>query len=289
MIKSLERILGHKILSANPVSGGSIADSQKITTSAAVYFAKISKEPTSQFREEAAGLRALAEAVDPRFSKGGPALRIPAVHHADDHFLVLEWIDNQEPAGAFWKSFGTALAKLHKISQDQYGFESNNHIGTTPQTNPQRAHKEISWGEYFIEYRLKPMLAHQNLSVESLLQIQFQKTLPKIREALSAVKEPPSLVHGDLWGGNFLCDMEGRPVLIDPAVYRGHREVDLAMSELFGGFAPEFYMAYKKEFPLSAGYDGRRGIYNLYHLFNHWIIFGAASYRDKTMAALAKI
>lgn len=277
MLKSLERILGHKILSATPVAGGSIADSQRVQISVGEFFVKISKEPTSRFREEAVGLRVIAETA---------SVRVPSVHHADDHFLVLEWIEEQEPKPDFWKNFGTTLARLHVAFQDHFGFETNNHIGTTPQTNPLRSDKEISWAEYFIEYRLKTMLAHHNLSVDSLLQIEFQKALPRIREVLSAVKEPPSLVHGDLWGGNFLSDQQGRPVLFDPAPYRGHREVDLAMSELFGGFAPEFYTAYKKEFPLQPGYEARRSIYNLYHLFNHWIIFGASSYRDKTLNLL---
>lgn len=280
MIKSLERILGQKILSATPVAGGNIADSQKISTSSGNCFVKISREPTTKFREEAKGLRALAETG---------TFRIPSVQHADEHFLVLEWIESKEPEGNFWRTFGETLARLHKISHDHFGFETNNHIGSTPQTNPLRSHKEISWTEYFIEFRLRPLLSHQSLSVETLLQLDFQKALARIRETLRAVKEPPSLVHGDLWGGNFICDQDNRPVLIDPAPYQGHREVDLAMSELFGGFGQEFYASYDKTFPRLSGYEDRRQVYNLYHLLNHWIIFGAASYRDRAMTALKNL
>lgn len=281
MIKSLERLIGQKIISNEPVSGGSIADAQKISTEGGEYFAKLSKEPGSQFIEEAAGLRA--------FSALGTEMRVPRVHYANEHFLVLEWIETKEPEQKFWPSFGRTLAQMHKVPQDEFGFEMNNHIGTTPQTNPRRAHKEISWDEYFLDFRLRPMLNHRSLSVDGLLQAEIQKTMPRIKELLAAVKEPPSLVHGDLWGGNFLCDLEDRPLLIDPAPYRGHREVDLALSELFGGFAPGFYAAYKKEWPLADGYEERRTVYNLYHLLNHWIMFGAASYREQTLAAIRSI
>jgi fructosamine-3-kinase len=269
MIKSLERALGRKILSA---------EGHRLKTSADELFFKSSQEPTSSFREEVLGLRALGEAV-----------RVPGVVYADEHFLVLEWIGSTEPSAAFWSGLAAALVKLHKISGEDFGFETNNHLGLNAQTNPRRHHKEISWAEYFIEFRLKAMLTHRNLSAESLLQIEFQKALPRIREVLAPVKEKPSLVHGDLWGGNFMCAQDGEPVLIDPAPYYGHREVDLAMTELFGGFAPPFYSAYKREFPLQPGYENRRTVYNLYHLLNHWIIFGAASYREKTMAALRNI
>lgn len=280
-MKSIERALGQKVLNATAIGGGCISNSQKVETSDGVYFCKLATSATSIFREEAASLSAIAAA-------SVAEIRVPNVIHADDHCLILEWIDSGEPQKDFWTRFGRGLAQLHRIEQSEFGFTLNNHIGQTPQANPRRSFKEISWGEYFIEYRLKPMAAHKSLSVESLLQVQLQKTLPKIREILKEVKESPSLVHGDLWSGNFMCDSDGRAVLIDPACYWGHREVDLAMSELFGGFNSQFYSAYKKEFPLQAGYEVRKSIYNLYHLLNHWILFGS-SYRQQTMDLLAKI
>jgi len=276
-MKPLERILGQEILSSTPVSGGCIANSQRINTASGNYFCKISSSSIPLFLEEAAGLEALRQLE---------AIRIPKVIHSDDHHLVLEWIETQSPRNGFWKNFGRQLAAMHARPQTEFGFSMDNHIGTTPQANPQRSPKEISWAEYFLEHRLKPLLSHKALSVDSLLQVQFQKATGRIHEVLSVVTEPPSLVHGDLWSGNFICDQDNQPVLIDPAPYRGHREVDLAMSELFGGFAPEFYSAYQAEFPLIPGYESRRPIYNLYHLLNHWIIFGAGSYRDRVLSLL---
>lgn len=278
-MKPIERALGHKVTSATPISGGGISNSQRVETSAGVYFCKLANKPTSIFREEVASLIALNESG---------TLRIPHVLHADESCLILEWIEPGEPDKNFFRNFGATLAKLHRQSRSDFGFTADNHIGHTPQQNPRRSAKEISWAEYFLEYRLKPMVGHKTLSVDSLLQVEFQKAMPKIREALSAVKEPPSLVHGDLWSGNFMCDREGRAVLIDPACYWGHREVDLAMSELFGGFAPDFYQAYKKEFPLAPGYEVRKSIYNLYHVFNHWILFGGG-YREQSIQTLQKL
>lgn len=279
MLKHLERALGHKILSSDPVRGGSISDSFKVQTSNGHYFCKLSQTPTSVFREEATGLKALVEC---------DAIRVPRVFYADDKCLVLEWIDSATATPEFWADFGKRLAELHSNPYTQFGFRIDNHIGGTPQKNPQRSIKEISWAEYFIEFRLKPMITHQILAVEQLLQLEWQKALPKIRAILSEVKEPPSLVHGDLWNGNYLCSKEMQPVLIDPAPYFGHREVDIAMSELFGGFSREFYVAYEEVMPLQPGFEKRKDIYNLYHMLNHWILFGG-SYRTQCMELLKSV
>jgi fructosamine-3-kinase len=143
----------------------------------------------------------------------------------------------------------------------------------------------MTWAEYFIEYRLKHMLRHPRLSSHQELHDKFDKAEPSIRKALEQVKEPPSLVHGDLWSGNYLCAEGQVPVLIDPAPYCGHREVDLAMSELFGGYDQEFYEAYDQRLPLMKGYEQRKHIYNLYHVLNHWISFGG-SYSGQALSIL---
>lgn len=274
---SAERALGNPIANHEPVSGGSISPAFRITTGEGKHvFAKTAEKSTPLFKEEAAGLAALAKVKE---------LRVAKVLHADDHVLLLDWIE-EEPADAeFWPKFGRQLAHFHAHPVNQFGWTQDNHIGMTPQANPLRATGEIDWAEYFIDYRLKPMLHHPALVHDALLQASYNKVSGAIEKHLARVKEKPCLLHGDLWSGNFLCGPEQTPFLIDPAPYYGHRETDLAMTELFGGFEREFYDAYWEEFPLSEGYEVRRTIYNLYHLLNHWILFGE-SYRGQTLQAL---
>lgn len=199
--------------------------------------------------------------------------------------ITLEKISSVRPNKDFWLNFGTQLADLHSERAEWYGFEFDNHIGPTPQPNPKLPCTSISWADYFLKFRLEHMLAQPRLKSNTRLLELFAKYKPVIRERLAVVREKPSLVHGDLWSGNFLCeDKDGkqRPVLIDPAPYYGHREVDLAMSELFGGFSPDFYSAYNSRLPLDSGYSGRKDIYNLYHMLNHWVIFGD-TYASQTL------
>jgi protein-ribulosamine 3-kinase len=244
------------------------------TRSGKSFFVKTSPVSPQVFGAEAAGLEALSESV-----------RTPAVIHASPKLLILEWIESEPPSAGYWSALGSALAKLHSRTRDHFGFENDNFIGLTPQTNPLRSVREISWSEFFVEHRLKPMLHHSELATDALLQANYHRVEPKIRAALTAVKERPVLVHGDLWNGNVICGPEQAPVFVDPAAYYGHREVDLAMSELFGGFEGEFYAAYEKALPLADGYSSRKAIYNLYHLLNHWILFGE-SYRGQVMQSL---
>jgi protein-ribulosamine 3-kinase len=195
-------------------------------------------------------------------------IRTPKVISVEDHQIVLEKIECAPPTREFWTKFGTQLAQMHKIEQRGFGFVIDNHIGATPQANPRTEDK--LWADYFIDFRLKPMAKRLKLEMD----------YAPVYQLLAPVDETPSLVHGDLWNGNFLCAENGDPVLIDPAPYWGHREVDLAMSELFGGFAPEFYESYSREYPVQAGYEQRRDVYNLYHLLNHWVLFGGAYQRQ---------
>jgi protein-ribulosamine 3-kinase len=273
-------INGQKVIATEPVSGGCISNAQKvITTNGTIYFVKSSDKPTPLFREEAHALEEI---------KNHKAIRVPLVIEADDTRLVLEWIETEVPNVEFWHNFGRKLARLHIQLQEQFGFPIDNHIGSTPQLNPLKSADTMTWAEYFLTYRLTPMVNHPKLSSVKELHHSFFKAEQGIRQRLSEVNEPPSLLHGDLWGGNFLCAQEQTPVLVDPASYFGHREVDLAMSELFGGFAPEFYASYQKEFPLQPGYETRKSVYNLYHILNHWIIFGD-QYRTQTLSILSQL
>ncbi len=218
--------------------------------------------------EEAFGLGEIAQTG---------CIRVPRVISVEDHQITLEMIECEPPTREFWTRFGAELARLHRIPQREFGFVIDNHIGATPQANPRSSEK--IWADYFIDFRLKPMAKRvKDPAID----------YAAVYRELAAVDEPPSLVHGDLWNGNFLCAVGGEPVLIDPAPYWGHREVDLAMSELFGGFAPEFYESYAREFPLLAGYERRREIYNLYHLLNHWVLFGGA-YQRQSLALIELI
>lgn len=275
----IARALGEPILSLEPLSGGFTSDAHRVQTRNGTFFCKESHRSTSVFTEEAEGLKRLA-AVG--------AFRCPEVHHCDSHLLILEWIETEPPTRAFWHRFGENLAAMHRHGRESYGFEIDNHIGATPQLNPLRSIAEISWADFFLEFRLKPMIRHPSLAVDPLLQALFQKAEPSIRGELELVREPPSLVHGDLWSGNLLCAVGGEPVLIDPAPYYGHREVDLAMIKLFGGFDASSLDVYRQSYPLAPGFDRRTPIYNLYHILNHAILFDGG-YRDSARAILKGI
>lgn len=282
-----------------PVSGGCISNAQKIQTQdGQTYFCKHSTQATSLFMEEAEGLSAIANTN---------TIATPDPIFVSQHILVLSWFDSERPTKKFWKSFGQKLAGLHRTPMKQFGFSRDNHIGRTPQSNPTVSINESTWADYFLTHRLTPLVNILNGSdtrqhratnsetrqalhheIYQTLHNAFTRAKPKIEEILSQVTDPPSLVHGDLWSGNFLCGTNQTPVLIDPAPYQGHREVDLAMTELFGGFAPEFYEAYEASFPLQDGYPRRKSIYNLYHLLNHWILFGGG-YAQQSLQILESL
>jgi len=228
--------------------------------------------------EEALGLSALQAA-------GG--ICIVEVISFDTESITLEKIQTEPPTAKFWRRFGQELAQFHSTPVNWYGFTIDNHIGLTAQPNPKIACSEISWEEYFVEHRLKQMLCHPRLSSHGQLQALFGKAEPTILRILERVTEKPCLVHGDLWSGNFLCAEGQTPVLIDPAPYWGHREVDIAMSELFGGFDPLFYQSYDEQLKLKPGYEQRRDIYNLYHVLNHWILFGGG-YANQALSLLER-
>ena len=267
-----EQALGEAIAHSDPVSSGLKLQ----TKSGKLFFAKVADNP-SALTSEAEGLEALRQFV-----------KVPHVYVASAKLLLMDWIEEDRPTPNYWRALGESLADLHSANADHFGFDHDGFIGLTPQPNPRISVRELNWSEYFVEHRLKVMLHNPELATDALLQITFTKQEAKIRKALDAVTEKPSLVHGDLWNGNVVCGPAGRPYFIDPAAYYGHREVDLAMSELFGGFAPEFYSAYRERLPLLEGYEHRRTIYNLYHLLNHWILFGE-SYRAQVMDSFARL
>lgn len=268
MKSKLENIFKEKIISGNLVGGGCIANAQKITTeSGALYFTK-QYAKSEIYRTEANGLKELAKAN---------VIRIPQVIHQDDTILILEFIESAKQVKNFSEIFGRQFAVLHKYTSNNFGFYEDNYCGSTPQKNlPQK----IIWTEFFFENRLlfQYKLAEQNGYVSTEMKNAFNHIEKEIYKIIGKSEENPSLLHGDLWSGNYMTDERGMPCLIDPAVYYGHREVDLAMTKLFGNFGATFYSSYQEAFPLQEGWKHRENIYKLYHIFNHLNIFGKGYY-----------
>lgn len=237
-------------------------------------FVKWDRAGRSRIRDEADGLEALRAVVD--------ALRIPEVvelgETADGAWsvLVIERVEQGRWDEDAWSRLGQGLARLHRTSaadrEPEYGYGRDNWIGEGVQRNDWRA----EWPRFFREMRLAPQVewARSQERWEAGWDRPLERLFDTIASELPGAPSP-ALVHGDLWSGNVLVDREGDPWLIDPAVYYGHREVDLAMSELFGGFGSAFYSSYQETWPLGPGYERRREIYNLYHLINHLNIFGS--------------
>lgn len=190
--------------------------------------------------------------------------------------LLLEAIDEAPRSSNFWENFGGHLARLHNTSSRQFGLDHNNYMGSLNQFND----FEDSLVDFFINCRLSPQinLAKQDGKIDSQGLRLFDELIKKLPDILP--EEPPALVHGDLWSGNFMVGADGEAVLIDPAVAYSSREVDLAMSQLFGGFDQTFYHVYKEVHPLEPGYQMRLDIYNLYPLLVHVNLFGGGYYQQ---------
>ena len=196
---------------------------------------------------------------------------IDCFEEEDTQILLLEWVTPGERTDAFWKRFGESLAALHTLSSDEFGWHENNYMGSVPQSN----HPHKTWTEFFTQERVAPMIRRcfeQRLLSKPHLK-QFQNLEWRLNEIFE--EEGPSLLHGDLWSGNFICNGQSQPVLIDPAVYYGHRSTDLAMTTLFGGFRQPFYEAYNHCFPLPYNYKEQWAVCNLYPLLIHLYLFGS--------------
>lgn len=267
-----------KILSVQSVSGGCINSCASIKTPEGKFFLKwnnAGRFPGMLMLEEK-GLRLLSTTN---------GLRIPRplmTAELDDYqYLLLEEITPAKKADNYWEIFASGLASLHRASWNYYGLDHDNYIGSLPQRN----RPETDWTRFFIEQRLEPMLALAASKglVDTGLRRSFDKMYLVLEDLLLSGK--PSLLHGDLWSGNLMTDENGRPCIIDPAVYFGNREVDLAMTTLFGGFNQRFLKIYHEAFPLDRGYEDRFRIYNLYPLLVHVNLFGA-SYLSQVSAII---
>jgi fructosamine-3-kinase len=199
-------------------------------------------------------------------------------------FLVLELCEPGPPRRDFEELLGRGLAGLHRSGAAlEFGLDHSNYVGSVPQQNEPRA----DWPSFYRDCRLAPMLARAGGSLSASLRGDFDRLFDRLPE-LCGPAEPPARLHGDLWSGNVHRDADGRPVLIDPAAYVGHREIDLAMLRLFGGFSERWFAAYAEVSPLAEGWRRRVDLYQLYPLLVHVVLFGR-SYVGSVAAALRRL
>jgi len=266
---SLSQFFDIQINSDSSVSGGSINRSHKIETNQGTFFLKWNvSAPVDFFEVEAKGLELLASA--------NTELRVPEVFafHAPNNnnagFLVLEFIDENSGNSSDAQAFGRELARLHKNKAKNFGLSYNNYIGSLPQKNDVKD----EWVSFFIEMRINPQLqlAVDSGKLNKRLLANWKRLANQLEDLLPPTQ--PSLIHGDLWGGNYLYDENGAAVLLDPAVYYGHPEVDLAFTKMFGGFSSPFYEGYHSISPIENGFSERVPIYNMYPLLVHVNLFG---------------
>lgn len=269
------------IKSSHRASGGCINEAAVLyfTRNRSAFVKWHSERPKTMFEAEARGLVDLSKAS---------ALHVPEVYGVGGgtgvpSFIVMEDLNrarNQSSNRSFDEELGYGLAEQHRCCSNTFGYDIDNTIGPTPQSNA----RMDSWPDFFRRRRLEPLL--QLLQPPADQRRSFDPLMERLEELLEpGNSEGASLLHGDLWGGNVFTDGDGRPALIDPAVYYGHREADLAMTELFGGFGPRFREAYEESAPLLPGYSERRDIYNLYHLLNHALLFGGGYLRQAVSIA----
>jgi fructosamine-3-kinase len=254
---------------AAPVGGGSINRAWRVGAGAASLFLKVNAaERIDMFVAEAEGLRELERAA---------AIRVPQVIDlgcaGGSAFLALEWLDFGRSSASAERRLARRLAAQHRVTSTSHGWVRDNVIGSTPQPNEPCD----DWADFFRERRLEHQL---ELARRNAMPSETESLLTKLVAAVPALlagHEPqPSLLHGDLWSGNRATLRDGVPVVFDPAVYFGDRETDVAMTRLFGGFGPAFYDAYMDEMPLPGGWERRTDLYNLYHVLNHFNLFGSA-------------
>ena len=261
-----------EVIEAQFLSGGDVNMAAQVFSSEGVFFVKWnhvnpdSTETIDAFEAEARGLNLLRQT---------DALYVPPVigygQQLDKSYLILDYIDSGQPCPNYWETLGQSLAVLHSHTQPQFGLNFANYIGSLPQTNT----PTTNGINFFFEHRLLPQAGMA--FYKGLLPKTAYDALFRLRDRLPDLipNERPALLHGDLWSGNVLVTEQGQPALIDPAVYYGFREADLAHTRLFGGFDQRFYDAYDEAFPLHDGFDERVAIYNLYPLLVHVNLFGS--------------
>lgn len=266
------------IIRKDRIHGGDINDAYKISLSTGenVFVKTNSIKNAKFFATESHGLQAL---------RSTGKIGVPKIigKGMDDHegiaFLLLEYIESAPRVKSYWETFGHQLAKLHRAkclhmikSEKQngtYGFSENNFIGSNPQKNDPKE----TWIDFYRDCRLLPQIKMAEPYFDSRTRKKFLSLLDHL-DAYLREPEFPSLLHGDLWSGNVLCGNDGKAWILDPAVYIGDFETDLAMTQLFGSFPSSFYAAYDEVNSIDPGYEERKNLYHLYHLLNHLNLFG---------------
>jgi protein-ribulosamine 3-kinase len=279
----IEPLYGAKVETSFATSGGSINQTQvlKLTNGQRVFLKQNPSPPTDFFLAEIRGLKLLAQA------KNGPRIPKPIAVQSGSRptFILMEYIESSSEDENFAERLARSLAELHRMSQDHYGLDHDNYIGSTPQKNALEKDGIVFFREQRIDFQRK--LARQS----GLLPVAIDKKIDLLCDGLGKFLnisgEKPALSHGDLWSGNYFPDSEGQPCIFDPAVYYGLREADLAMTELFGRLPQKFYDVYQEVFPMNPGYEERKDLFNLYHLLNHLNIFGS-SYLSSVQQAVKR-
>ena len=266
------------VKSAISTGGGCINETARLIGDGRCFFVKLNTaDRLAMFATEAAGL----ELID-----SSSTLRVPRpICHGRDHqrsWLVLEYVEFGASSPHTSEMLGRQLAAMHRCDSDTFGWDRDNTIGATPQNNSPGS----NWVEFFRQQRLGYQLSLAGDNGASLrLLDRGNLLLDALPHLFSAYQPRASLLHGDLWGGNWAADEQGNPVIFDPAVYFGDREADLAMTELFGGFDDRFYQSYRHAWTLDPGYSTRKVLYNLYHILNHYNLFGGG-YAERALGMI---
>ena len=259
---------GFTVLEAILVTGGDINEAWQVRTAEGIFFLKANNNPeaASMFAAEAEGLKALQDS----FPGKVPAVKAIGTY-TETSWLLLEWIERSKAATEQnMTHFGQSLARMHRLQPPFFGWQKANFIGSLPQDNTPAS----SWANFYADSRIFPMVRKlvdtgRWSATESRLADSFCHKLPQLMP-----DEPPALLHGDLWGGNYMICADGSSALFDPAVYHGHREMDIGMTRLFGGFSSAFFQGYQEVYPLVKGWEKRLSITQLYPLLVHAVLFG---------------
>ncbi|MFZ4632920.1 MAG: fructosamine kinase family protein [Saprospiraceae bacterium] len=271
----LEYDAGYHIRKATPVAGGDVNRAYRVECDSGRFLLlkyNNSPEAADMFRTEALGLALLG---------ASRVIRVPrVVYRGMDRenraYLLLEYVEKGHRTPLFWQQFGQSLTNLHGNTSDRFGFAHDNYIGRLPQSNI----RHYRWSHFYAQERLIPQM---EMAIQrNRLTSADARLLDLLCNRLDSIcpEEPPALIHGDLWNGNVLCDPYGQTVLIDPSASFSHREMDLAMAQLFGGFHASFFDSYHNAWPLEPGLSERVSVYQLYYILVHVNQFGGSYIQD---------